>query len=324
MCTKTSPLGPFNAKPMLFVALIGQVGKRLGFGRQMLRLANRQALAASDKEEAFAGYRATRHDVFVATFGKSGTNWMMQIAQQITHRGESEFERIHDVVPWPEGPGSLAVALTDTKALEQSPTGLRVIKTHLAADFVPYSEEATYLTVLRDPKEVLVSSYYFLGGLFGILSHVTIDDWFDLFTMPESMAAVWARHTASFWEWRDRSNTLILNFREMKDDLRESVRCVAAVMGVVLTESQLAKVVERSSFEYMKAHQSKFAPPRVPFVKEAERPLLVRRGKTGESGLLLSPDQQASIDRICQTELRRLGSDFPYASTFEMTASRNL
>jgi hypothetical protein len=33
-----------------------------------------------------------------APFGKSGTHWMMRIAQQIAHRGEAEFDHIHDLV----------------------------------------------------------------------------------------------------------------------------------------------------------------------------------------------------------------------------------
>ena len=319
MSTKTSAHRGTIAGPMLFVALLAQVGKRLGFGKQILRLVNRQLLSL--RKQAFASYQPTQHDVFVATFAKSGTNWMMQIAQQTAHQGDAESEHIHDVVAWPDGPDSLAIALTDTTPREQSPTGLQVIKTHLDTEFVPYHEEATYLTVLRDPKEVLVSSYYFIGGLFGILSHVSIADWFELFAMPDSMASAWALHTASFWDWRRRPNVLVLNYREMKKEQRASIERVAAVMGVALTESQMARVVERSSFEYMKAHESQFAPPRFPFIKESERPLMLRRGKPGESGVLLSVAQQVAIDRICQAELRQLGSDFPYASAFDVAAN---
>jgi hypothetical protein len=241
---------------------------------------------------------------------------MMQIAQQIAHRGEAEFDHIHDVVAWPDHPGMRLVALTDPNPLEQSPTGLRVIKTHLRASQVPYNERATYLTILRDPKEVLISSYYFLGGVFGVLSHVSLDQWFEFFIEPEAMAKAWALHTASFWDWRKRPNVLVLNFAEIKDRPRSSIEQVAASMGVALTEAQLAKVVERSSFEYMKANESQFAPPQPPFTKDADRTLMVRKGQSGKSGDSLNPSQQADIDRVCQAELRQLGSDFPYTSAF--------
>ena len=93
---------------------------------------------------------------------------------------------------------------------------------------------------------------------------------------------------------------------------------MADVMGVELSEAQLAQVLERSSFSYMKAHESQFAPPLLPLMKQADRPKMVRRGETGQSEELLSRLQQAEVDRVCQDDLRRLGSDFPYASFFDV------
>lgn len=313
-------LAPPKSAPgsMLPVVLLTQVAKRLGLAKPMVRLALEVMLSPKKKAKAFEGYDPTRHDVLVATFGKSGTNWMMQIAQQIAHRGEAEFDHIHDVVAWPDTPVPGTVGLVDPGPQAQSPTGLRVIKTHLETAYVPYSADAKYLTVLRDPKEVLVSSYYFLGGLFAVLNHLSIDDWFGLFTRSGAMAASWAEHTASFWAWRDRPNVLVLNYRDVKKEPRRCLERVADVMGVPLTEAQLEKVLERSSFAYMKARESQFAPPLLPLMKLADRPLMVRRGQTGESEELLSVAQQAAIDRISQEELRRLGSDFPYASFFDV------
>jgi hypothetical protein len=79
-----------------------------------------------------------------------------------------------------------------------------------------------------------------------------------------------------------------------------------------------AALLPMLSFAYMQAHESQFAPPLFPGMKEAERPLMVRRGKSGASDELLSRSQQAAIDRLCRAELTRLGSDFPYAEMFEV------
>jgi hypothetical protein len=306
---------------MLPLMLLTEVGKRLGFGKQIAALGMKRVRSRMQMAKAFVGYEPTEHDVFVTTFGKSGTNWMMQIAQQISHHGEANFDHIHAVVAWPDAPASGPIPLRDTRPLDQSPTGLRVIKTHLATEYVPYSENSTYLTVLRDPKEVLVSSYYFLGGMFGVLSHVTIDDWFDLCVAPDRLMAAWAEHAASFWDWRNRPNVLVLNFAGIKSEPRKSIERVAAIMGVELTEAQLARVIERASFEYMQAHESQFAPPQSPLGDKSNPTLMVRRGASGKSEELLSLAQQAEVDRVCQAELRRIGSDFPYATEFEVVAA---
>ena len=47
-------------------------------------------------------YVPTANDVLICSYFKSGTNWTMQIAVQIAHRGRAEFEHIHDLVAWPD------------------------------------------------------------------------------------------------------------------------------------------------------------------------------------------------------------------------------
>jgi hypothetical protein len=318
--SKKKTVGLRRSKMMLIFAVVAEILKRMGLGKQLIRLNMRQMRSEKLKRKAFKGYQPTEHDVFVTTFAKSGTNWMMQIAQQICHRGDAEFEHIHTVAPWPETPALGAIPLRDPGPLDASPTGLRIIKTHLETDFVPYDEKATYLTILRDPKEVLVSAYYFIGGILGLLNHVTIDEWYELAISPGGLIESWSTHAASFWEWRDRPNVLVLNFREVKSEPRRSIERVAAIMGVKLTEAQLSKVIERASLDYMKAHESQFGPPQSPFGDKSKPTLMIRRGVSGQSQELLSKAQQEEIDRLCQAQLREIGSDFPYVSEFESSS----
>ncbi|MFT5444405.1 MAG: hypothetical protein ACI8W3_003460, partial [Myxococcota bacterium] len=315
-------LGNLRSWPMLLLFFVADVIKRMGFGKQMVRIAMGRMFTEKIKASAFSGYTPTEHDVIVATFAKSGTNWMLQIAQQIACRGEAEFDHIHDVAPWPDAPRPGPIALDDLGPQQTSPTGLRVIKTHLATNHVPYCEKAKYLTVIRDPKEVLVSSYYFLGGIMGVLEHVTIDDWYDLFMREGGLGESWAEHTAGYWEWRDKENVLVLNYGSIKEEPVASIERVAATMGVALSADELAQVVERASFQYMQARESQFAPPPMPFSKSDQPVLMVRRGATGDSGELLSPQQQASVDRLCMDALNKLGSDFPYTLSFTLATGK--
>lgn len=305
-----------DIRRMIPVILALGLAKRVGLARPMTQLAMKRMLSPEAKAEAFAGYEPTEHDVFVATFGKSGTNWMMQIAQQTAWLGHADFEHIHDVVPWPDAPFPLPLTPFDPNAEDAPPTGLRVIKTHLDTRFVPYDERATYLTVLRDPKEVVVSAYFFLGGLLGILQHVSIDEWHELFVGPGGMAETWALHTAGFWSWRNRPNVLVLNYGEIIREPVPSIERVAQTMGVKLDDTQRDEVVARSSFAYMKEHESQFAPPLLPFTKPEDRPKMVRKGEAGSSDEMLDATQQAEVDRACRAALERIGSDFPYDEEF--------
>src|SRR5688572_11675647 len=207
-----------------------------------------------------AGFAPSAHDVLVCSYFKSGTNWTMQIAVQIAHRGRAEFEHVHDLVPWPEMPNRLryAVPLDVAELRRAPPTGLRIIKTHLALDDVPYSPVARYICVVRDPKDVFVSSYHFVRAMVLGPLMPTVAAWLDAFLSPDTPLGSWARHLASGWGARGRGNVLFLTYESMRADLDATVDAIAAFMGVQLRADERAAVIERSSFAHMKSIGHKF------------------------------------------------------------------
>jgi hypothetical protein len=303
--------------------LLARTAVKLGQSSRMLRLMGRNSNAPSTKRRAFAGYTPTAADVIVATFAKSGTNWMMQIAQQIAYFGEAEFEYLHELIPWPEAPmTNVPARLSDAAIAAKAPTGLRVIKTHYERDYVPFSPVAKYIVVVRDPKDVFVSSYYFGKETFGALTGIdySLAEWLELFQTADFIFGSWAEHTASWWSVRDEPNVLLLIYDEMKRDPRQGIQRVAELMAVPLTAAQLDKVVTKSSFAYMKTHEHLFSLPPPPFGSNMS-PTLIRKGESGASAELITQAQQAVIDRFCQAELQRLGSDFPYTAVFPVVSA---
>lgn len=302
--------------PNTIVAAVMRTARALGLALPAIRTIIGHANSDARKARVFAGYEPTPHDVFVATFPKSGTNWAMQMALQIAWRGEAEFEHVHELAAWPEAAFTGIVPLRDPGPRERCPTHRRVIKTAIDAAFVPYREAATYVSVVRDPKDVFVSTYHFIFGVFDLFDAVTLEEWLALFLSPQFPGGSWARHTASWWALRERPNVRVLPFSALKRDLPGAVRSVAAAMRVELGEAELARVVERCSFEHMQQQEARFAPPRMLFTRS--RAKMVRAGKVGGSGELLSRSQQAAIDRYFQAELAAMGSDFPYAELFDV------
>jgi hypothetical protein len=302
--------------PNTIVATVMRTARALGLALPAIRAILGHANTDAQKAKAFAGYEPTEHDVFVATFPKSGTNWAMQMAVQIAWRGEARFDHIHELVAWPEARFTGIVPLRDPGPYERSPTRRRAIKTGIDAPFVPYGEQATYVTVLRDPKDVFVSMYHFVFTVFDLFDDITLEQWLALYLGPEFPGGSWARHAASWWALRERPNVRVLAFADMRRDLPGAVRSVAEAMRVELTDAEVARVAELCSFEHMQRNDAKFAPPRMLFTRR--RVTMVRAGKVGGSGELLTRQQQASIDARFQAELRALGSDLPYAQLFDV------
>ncbi len=305
----------FSRLTPLFMLLFGL--RKIGLAKQFYKSIILPRFFSDEiNAKAFEGYEPIAHDVFATTYPKSGGNWLLQTIQQITWLGEAEFDHIYSVVPWPESIHSGIIPLLDDNQYQTSPTKLRVIKSHAKTDYIPYNKEATYITVVRDPKEVFVSSFHFLPVIFGLRGYFSVEEWLEVFLSSKFPAGSWAVHTAGFWAWRDRPNVLVIFFSEIIQDPRGSIQRIADVMKVKLTEMQFEKIRERCSYAYMKAHEDQFGPPIIPFLPKGGRAIMVREGKTGNSDELLGPEQQDWIDRFMLFELDRLGSDFPYVERF--------
>jgi len=271
-------------------------------------------------EEAFTGYHPTANDVFVCSYFKSGTNWMMQIAHQIANRGQGRYEHVHDVIAWPDAPiKELAVSLSADYPMSQSKTGLRVIKTHSEAHSVPYDEQAKYVCVVRDPKDVFVSSYFYVRSI--ILGNLmpSVPAWLEVFLSDSAMHGEWANFLHGYWQWRNRSNVLFLTFEDMKNDLPGVIRMIATLMGVTLTPDEFERVVYFSSYKHMKSIDHKFTPGRIsPFSLPEVH--MIRSGHKGNSSELLTPHEQARINEHCRQSLQNIGCDFPYDIHYNNTA----
>jgi hypothetical protein len=264
-------------------------------------------------------YTPTCHDVLVCSYFKTGTNWTMQIALQIAHRGQAQFEHIHDMVPWIELPprARIAVPVTDESVWQNCPTQLRVIKTHAGFEDIVYRPEARYIWVVRDPKDVFVSSYHFVKAMALGKLMPTPKQWLDLFLSPYTPTGSWARHLDGGWRNRHRDNVLFLTYEDMKADLPAAVTKIAALMEVALTPQEFAAVVEQSSYAHMKAIGHKFDTPGLPWGKS--KGSMVRRGERGSADEMLDEQQKRRVDDYWRAELQRLGSDFPYDQTFAAT-----
>jgi len=276
-----------------------------------------RALRREAQTSSFGDYQPSSHDVFACVGFKSGTTWLLHIAVQIAYLGEAEFDNIHSVVAWPDTAPplrNLVIPLADDSPVRRSPTRLRVIKTHHQQPLVPYCPQSRYLVMVRDPKDVIVSGYHFVRSLVLGPLMPSIRHWVDLNLSGDLPQGSWAEHVASYWRVRDRPNVLFLTYEQLGAHPAAVIKQIARFMNVELSAQQLDAVMHASSFGEMHRLRDRFDPGRI--VPWGKAHSMLRKGKAGGSGELLSQQLRNRIDDHCRAELRRLNCDFPYDSAF--------
>jgi hypothetical protein len=122
---------------------------------------------------------------------------------------------------------------------------------------------------------------------------------------------------------RDAPEVLVLFFADMTRDLPGTVDRIADHLAVTLSSDERAAVIERSGLAWMKANNDKFAPVPLPFAPPTHMPDMVRRGMSGGSAELYTPEQLARVDALTLASLARRGSAFPYAARFMRSGTRS-
>jgi hypothetical protein len=226
----------------------------------------------------------------------------MNIVHQLLTGGTADFRDIYEEVPWieflshPGQPHEEILARLDAMPADRR----RAFKTHSAPPVVPFigdnaEPDVKYVVVFRDPEEALVSLRPFFE------KHT--DEWFELWSVPR--AALFRPDFESFyaeiidssdmhangffsflnawWPLRDKSNVLFLHFSDMKRDHEGSIRKIAKFLEVELTGDQWAKVLEFTSFAWMKQHEDKFEAITAGKVPVLRRGAMLRKGEAGKA-----------------------------------------
>lgn len=244
-----------------------------------------------------AEFRPRPDDVFIATYPRSGTTWMQMILYQMTTDGEMDFPHISAVCPWFE---RNIVVGRDLEALP-SP---RIFKTHFRYALLP-KRPCRHIYVARDGKDVAVSLFNFYRSHFGFREDFST--FFDMFLQGRVEGGSWFDHVAGWRARRHFPGVLFLTYEELKADLEGTIRRIATFLQLDIPPDRMARIVERSSFDFMKQYESRFDHTNeVLWETGVQEHAFLRKGKSGEGAAQLSTRQQ---ERFEAKRRRRLGQD---------------
>ncbi len=262
-------------------------------------------------------------DILIAVPPKSGTTWSMNIVHQLLTGGDGDFVDIYAEVPWIEfvtRPGMPRAEL-EARIAAMPTTRPRAFKTHGAPPELPYiapgaGPRLRYLVVMRNPEEALVSMRPFLEAHSDELlaawqvprAAVTFPD-FQTFYAGMGRHALAPRlfgFLAAWWPLRHAPNVLCLHYNDMKRDHAGALRRIAAFLGVTPSAEAWPRILEYTSFAWMKQHSERFdgLSAEIPPIKPGG---MVRQGEAGrahEEGITaaLAADLRAAARAWCDDE----------------------
>ncbi|XP_069859728.1 sulfotransferase 2A1-like [Dipodomys merriami] len=190
-------------------------------------------------------------DIITVTYPKSGTNWMIEILCLIHSKGDPEWIRsvpIGTRSPWIE----TEVGFQTIKDRKEAPP---LITSHLPIQLFPksfFTSKAKVIYVIRNPKDVLVSGYYFSARATFLKKPQSLQQYYEWFIEGSMQFGSWFAHVQGWMSMRERENVLVLSYEELKKDTRSTVEKICQFLGKKLNPEELELVLENSSFQAMK------------------------------------------------------------------------
>jgi aryl sulfotransferase len=219
-------------------------------------------------------FRFRDDDIVISTYAKSGTTWVQQIVAQLIFDGAEDLP-VAEMSPWLD----LRIPAREEKlAALEAQTHRRFIKTHLPVDALVMSPRAKYLYIGRDGRDVVWSMYN---------HHANANDlWYELLNNtpgrvgppierpPQSVRQYFLdwlakdghpfwpfwENVRSWWQIRNLPNVLFLHFERLRQDLPGEIGRIAKFLDIPLDPLSFGRIVQHSSFAYMKANGTKSVP----------------------------------------------------------------
>ncbi|KAL1485204.1 hypothetical protein MTO96_032121 [Rhipicephalus appendiculatus] len=198
-------------------------------------------------------YKPEPGDVFIATYPKCGTTWVQFIVHGIFNRGSFPKDSLEFMLASP------FLEMLGAEAAQKMPRP-GAIKTHMPFGKVPYSKDAKYITVARNPFDVCVSFYYHTKEKPSYdVPDMTFDDYFENFVRGTVSFGDYFDHLLSWYEHRNDPNVFFLTYEELKKDTKTQILKIADFLGseygnMLRSDDELMKkLLDGSEFKNMQA-----------------------------------------------------------------------
>ncbi|XP_071488967.1 sulfotransferase 1B1-like [Diadema antillarum] len=283
-------------------------------------------LVLDSSVEALRTFEVRHDDVWIVTYPKAGTHWMLEIVGLILSDGypekidRSSSSTLIEMI-------DLDQKLPDTKEEEeQNPPDMtpfmekikeapspRIIQTHLRLKYIPHDllTKAKVIYITRNPKDTAVSFFNFTKDYPAEIP-MTWNRMFEHFIGSNPQYGTWSSHVKEFWEIRQEDNLLFVFYEDILQDPVKHIKMVAAHIGRTLSDEVLQRVLENSSLSKMKKNYEGKATDQTEKQNESVRLQFVFKGQKGRWKDYFTVAQNEIFDEWFRKEMKGVDIDVSF------------
>ncbi|XP_006160256.1 sulfotransferase family cytosolic 2B member 1 [Tupaia chinensis] len=241
-------------------------------------------------------------DIFIITYPKSGTNWMIEILCLILKDGDPSWIRsvpIWERAPWCE-------TIMGAFSLPDQPRP-RLMSSHLPIQLFTkafFTSKAKAIYLGRNPRDVVVSLYHYSKIAGQLKDPGTPDQFLQDFLKGEVQFGSWFDHIKGWIRMQGKENFLFITYEELQQDLHGSVQRICEFLGRPLGEEALGSVVAHSAFGAMKANTMSNYTLLPPSLLDHRQGAFLRKGVCGDWKNHFTVAQSEAFDRVYQEQMQ--------------------
>ena len=193
----------------------------------------------------------------------------------------------------------------------------RTIKTHLPLcywkDALDKSPDTKVIQTIRNPKDTLVSLYHFCRMNRGLGSfNGTWDQFFEMVENDMMIGSDVFQRNADWYSYnKNRKNSLILIYEDMKKNLRGNIKNISDFLGKGFSDNILDLITEKTTFQNMSKDPNLNMKGMMPVFNEAKSTFM-RKGKVGDWKEYFNDKQNEFMDAKAKQFFDPVGLHFDY------------
>lgn len=182
-------------------------------------------------------------DLFVVSYPKSGNTWLRLIVGKILFKNLN-YNNLDKFIPEPY--------FYRESAYIQTKDNFRIFKSH---DYFDHRFKKV-IYVIRDPREVLVSSYFFQIKIGSIIKNYSKRLFVREFLRGKFNANFgnWEQNVGS-WFGSKKSQIIFVKYEDLISNTKSEIIKIAKFLGKNLSKKKLNSIVKKTSFNNLKKNE---------------------------------------------------------------------